>query len=341
MRSDLMNLKCMIGVAVGEAGLELDDVGVVEFFDDFTRKGRVGRDRPFHILNGDFGIGAITAAFGVEEIEIYDIASRESDTKRVIGGLVVSDEKIIEIGIALVIGGADDFHALGEFFGTVGDIANAINVRIDGAVSIDDKPSAEWLMETADIEDELIVQEDPNVIIAREYKTFLSAGGNTYGDAEVSGEMEVVHFAISTAELDVSFVETRDIVEWIDMLATVNVGGAIAGTIESNGVAFDLFRETVNIVKPTVEIVARENWIVPRNVGGKNVVIGLPGRVAIAVGRDRKSIVAECVLDDALESAFGPVMAFTPLELTVGGVASVDALIPIGDRYSDSIRGFD
>lgn len=58
-------------------------------------------------------------------------------------------------------------------------------------------------METAKVEDELTVEEDPDVVVTGEVEALLPAGGDAHGGAEMAGEMEVVRAAVGAGEFGV------------------------------------------------------------------------------------------------------------------------------------------
>lgn len=74
MGGEALKAEHIFGVAVGEGALKFDDVGSFSFLDNFADKVSIGGDRPIHILDSNLGVGAVGTAFGIEEIEVDDIA---------------------------------------------------------------------------------------------------------------------------------------------------------------------------------------------------------------------------------------------------------------------------
>lgn len=79
--------------------------------------------------------------------------------------------------------------------GLVGDIVDGRN---DIAVGVDFEVSFRVHMKAAEVENELIVQEDPDIIVAAEPKLLRTIGSDFHWDAHMGSEMEVVTLASSS-----------------------------------------------------------------------------------------------------------------------------------------------
>ena len=281
----------VLGVTVGDAGVELYQifVGILKLVGKLGIHVAVGGDGPVHTGDGDEGIGGRGAAFGVEEVKVDDVAGFKTD----VNGF-----------------GAGGFYISGE-----------------GAVGIDGEPAGELGVKAADVKDELVVQKDPNVVVAGEVKAFGAVGSDFDRDAEVGGEVEVVTGAggaVVGAEIYV--------IQWEDAGATISVG-VVAGAGESD-FAFVALGE-FGVMEPAVEVVGGLDGVMAGDVAAGFVDAGGPGFGSAGVGGDGETIGAELVLDQALLGGAGGDITHGPLKLAVFGAAFVLALVPIGDGDGD------
>lgn len=78
----------MFGVAVFDVSIKFDELifGVVDFANDFGSDFTIGGDWPVHMVDSDFSVRAIGAAFGVEKVEINYVVVFEAEI-----GMIGSD----------------------------------------------------------------------------------------------------------------------------------------------------------------------------------------------------------------------------------------------------------
>ena len=281
----------VLGVAVSDAGVEFDEVfiGIFEFVGEVGVDVAVGGDGPVHAGDGDESVGGGGAAFGVEEIEVDDVARLETDV--------------------------DGFGAGG------------FDVGGEGAIGVDGEPAGEFGVKATDVEDELIVEEHPDVVIAGEVEALGAIGSDFDGDAEVGGEVEVVAGAGGTV------VGAKvNIIEREDVGAAIGVG-VVAGAGEGHFALVALGE--FGIVEPAIEIVGGLDRVVAGDITTGLMDAGGSGCVGAGIGGDGKTIGAEAALDEALLGLAGGDITHGPLELAVLSAAFVLALIPVGDGDSD------
>ena len=281
----------VLGVAVSDAGVEFDEIfiGIFEFVGEVGVDVAVGGDGPVHAGNSNEGVGGGGAAFGVEEIEVDDVTWLEADV--------------------------DGFGAGG------------FDVGGEGAIGVDGEPAGEFGVKATDVEDELIVEEHPDVVIAGEVEALGAIGSDFDGDAEVGGEVEVVAGAGGTvvgAEVDVIKRENAG--------AAIGVG-VVAGAGEGHFALVALGE--FGIVEPAIEVVGGLDGVVAGDVAASVVDAGGTSLGGTGVGGDGKAVGTEAALDEALLGGAGGDIAHGPLELAVLSAAFVLALIPVGDGDSD------
>lgn len=214
----------------------------------------------------------------------------------------------------------------------IGDIVDGRN---DIAVGVDFEVSFRVHMKATEVENELIVQEDPNIIVTTEPKLLRTIGSDFHRDAHMGSEMEVVTLTSSSVG-----VREVDVVEREGTFATVFVGVV---TITDEGyfaivLLGKLFAASiVGFVEPTVEVVGGLDGVVSGDISSKNVVVGVPGVLCIGESRNREAVIAELALDDVANNSLRVETTFGPLELAISGIAVVLALIPVSNGNCNTI----
>lgn len=214
----------------------------------------------------------------------------------------------------------------------VGDIVDGRN---DIAVGVDLEVPLCVHVETTEVEDELIVQEDPDIIVAAEPKLFRSVGGDFHRDAHVGGEMEVVALASGSVG-----VREINIVKRESAFAAVFVGVV---TITDEGyfavvLLGELFAASiVGFVEPPIEIIGGPDGVVSGDISSKNIVVGVPGVLRISEGWNREAVVAELALYDVADNSLRVEATLGPLELAVSSITVILALIPVGNRDCNAV----
>ena len=102
---------------------------------------------------------------------------------------------------------------------TAGLVGDVVDGRYNIAVSVDFEVSFRVHMKATEVENELIVQEDPNIIVTTEPKLLRTIGSDFHRDAHMGSEMEVVTLTSSSVG-----VREVDVVEREGTFATVFVG---------------------------------------------------------------------------------------------------------------------
>ncbi len=186
---ETFEVESVFRVAVSDAGVELDDVAgaVFDFADNFGLDVRIGGNWPVHIGNGDTGVRLGSTALGVEEVEVDDVAGFQA--KVVSGGLWRAGAGVFDLIIIHVVAEIAGIH---DVLDAARRISDVINGGDDIAVCVDAEATFGVHVEAAEIEDELAVQEDPNVVIAAKPELFAAVGGDFHRNPHVGGEMEVV-----------------------------------------------------------------------------------------------------------------------------------------------------
>lgn len=214
----------------------------------------------------------------------------------------------------------------------VGDIVDGRN---DIAVGVDLEVSFRVHMEAAEVENELIVQEDPNIIVAAEPKLLRTIGSDFHRDAHMGSEMEVVTLASSSVG-----VREVDVVKRKSTFATVFVG-VVTITDESYFAIVLLGKlfaaSVVSFVKPTIEIVGRLDGVIADYVGSENVVVGIPSILRIIESWNGETVATELTFHDVANNSLRVEAAFGPLELAVGGITVVLALIPVSNGDGNAV----
>ena len=214
----------------------------------------------------------------------------------------------------------------------VGDIVDGRN---DIAVGVDLEVSFRVHMEAAEVENELIVQEDPNIIVAAEPKLLRTIGSDFHRDAHMGSEMEVVALASSSVG-----VREVDVVKRKSTFATVFVG-VVTITDESYFAIVLLGKlfaaSIVGFVEPTVEVVGGLDGVVSGDISSKNVVVGVPGVLCISESWNWEAVAAELTFHDVADNSLRVEATLGPLELAVGGITVVLALIPVSNGDGNAV----
>lgn len=214
----------------------------------------------------------------------------------------------------------------------IGDIVDGRN---DIAVGVDFEVPLCVHVEATEVENELIVQENPDIIVAAEPKLLRTIGSDFHRDAHMGSEMEVVTLASSSVG-----VREVDVVKRKSSLAAVFVGVV---TITDEGyfaivLLGKLFAASiVGFVEPTIEIVGGLDGVISGDISSKNVVVGVPGVLCISKSRNRETVIAELALDDVADNSLRVETTFGPLELAISGIAVVLALIPVSNGDGNAV----
>lgn len=88
-----------------------------------------------------------------------------------------------------------DTHTIGPIACADVEVVDFFDEGVDGAIVVDLEPAVNWAVETADVENELVVEENPDVVVTREFEAFFATSGNFDGKAEMGSEAEIVFFA--------------------------------------------------------------------------------------------------------------------------------------------------
>ena len=214
----------------------------------------------------------------------------------------------------------------------IGDIVDSRN---DIAVGVDfEVPLCVHVVAT-EVEDELIVQENPDIIVAAEPKLLRTIGSDFHRDAHMGSEMEVVALASSSVG-----VREVDVVKRKSSLAAVFVG-VVTITHESYFAIVLLGKlfaaSIVGFVEPTVEIIGGLDGVISGDISSKDVVVGVPGVLRISESWNWETVIAELVLDDVANNSLRVETTFGPLELAISGIAVVLALIPVSNGNCNTI----
>lgn len=94
----------------------------------------------------------------------------------------------------------------------------------------------------------------------------------------------------------------------------------------------------ISFMEPAIKIVGWLDGIVADNISSEDIVVSTPGFLCIIKSWDRETVATELALNDVTDNAFGIEATFRPLELAIGCVAVVLALIPIGNRNGNAVR---
>lgn len=135
-----------------------------------------------------------------------------------------------------------------------------------------------------------------------------------------------------------------DVVDREDAMATIGVGIRSAGNFfEGNFAAVDTFRNLFavfvgGLVEPAVEIISRLDGVIADNVSSKNIMISGPSFRTIIICRNGESVAAERALDNIGDDSLRVELALAPFKLTFRIVTIILALVPVGDRYGNSLR---
>lgn len=214
----------------------------------------------------------------------------------------------------------------------VGDVVDG---RYNIAVSVDFEVSFRVHMKATEVENELIIQENPDIIVAAKPKLFRTIGSDFHRDAHMGSEMEVVALASSSVG-----VREVDVVKRKSSLATVFVGVV---TITDEGyfaivLLGKLFAASiVGFVKPTIEIIGGLDGVVSGDISSKNVVVGVPGILCISKSWNWEAVIAESALYDVTDNSLRVEATLGPLELAVGGITVILALIPVSNRDGNAV----
>lgn len=214
----------------------------------------------------------------------------------------------------------------------IGDIVDSRN---DIAVGVDFEVPLCVHVEATEVEDELIVQENPDIIVAAEPKLLRTIGSDFHRDAHMGSEMEVVALASSSVG-----VREVDVVKRKSSLAAVFVG-VVTITHESYFAIVLLGKlfaaSIVGFVEPTVEIIGGLDGVISGDISSKDVVVGVPGVLRISESWNWETVIAELVLDDVANNSLRVETTFGPLELAISGIAVVLALIPVSNGNCNTI----
>ena len=97
-------------------------VAAFNFANNFGFDVAISRDRPVHVGDGNVSVGLRRAAFGVEEVEVDDVASFETEAVGV--GLRCAWTGIFDLTVVgIIVGGAWVFDVLNS----AGGISDVIN----------------------------------------------------------------------------------------------------------------------------------------------------------------------------------------------------------------------